>query len=418
MNNKIILLVLTSILSACFPGDGGDIKKEVVILTEEDLGRELFHDTNLSKERNQSCATCHDPQHGFIDNRNNEAQPLGVSLGDDNFSIGVRNTPTAGYAKFSPNFSALPAGSPEDDNGFIGGQFLDGREDDLKGQAGGPPLNPVEMNMPDKASVIARIKENDNYIAAFQKFYGENVFDNIDSAYLNMTKAIANFEKTDVFSPFNSKWDRSLLDDTDERYYEISPFSLEGLGKAVFFSPANSSCVNCHMINDKLKINEPLQTFSNYKYFNIGVPENMALKNVIQSKGLHAGFLTNGDMGLFENPQVNDESLKGKFKTPTLRNIAVTGPYMHNGVFKELKTVLEFYDFRGASNGRESRKTNPETGADWAATSFPSTIDHGKLGQQKLSDTEIDGLECFLRLLTDKKFEDKLPPLRDGLNCD
>lgn len=414
VNKKLkSLAIIYSILlmTACSGGSSKDDTPSSFQDDEVELGKLLFHDKNLSKDRTQSCATCHDPLHAFIDSRNNEAQPLGVSLGDDNSSIGVRNTPTAGYAKFSPNFSALPAGSPADDNGFIGGQFLDGREDDLKGQAGGPPLNPVEMNMPDKALVIARIKENDNYIAAFQKFYGKNVFDNIDSAYLNMTKAIAKFEKTDQFSPFDSKWDRHLKGE-----YQLT--FMEGVGKSVFFALNNSSCVNCHMINDqKTKIREPLQTFSNYKYFNIGVPENTALKNVIQSKGLHPGFLANGDMGLYENPLANNEGLKGKFKTPTLRNIAVTGPYMHNGVFKELKTVLDFYDFRGASSGRESRKTNPETGVEWGATSFPSTIDHGKLAMQKMGDGSIKGLECFLRLLTDKKFEDKLPPLRDGLIC-
>ena len=399
-----------TLITAC---DGGSSKDNPSFQGDEiELGRLLFHDKNLSKNRTQSCATCHDPEHAFIDSRNNEAQPLGVSLGDDNFSIGVRNAPTISYAKFSPTFSALPDNAPEDDNGFIGGQFLDGREPDLKGQAGGPPLNPVEMNMPDKVSVIARIKENNIYIAAFEKFYGENVFDNIDTAYLNMTKAIAKFEKTKQFAPFDSKWDRYLRGE-----YELT--FMESAGKAVFFSPNNSSCVNCHMINDdKTAIRNPTQTFTNYKYFNIGVPENTDLINAITTKGLHPGFLANKDMGLFENPHVTNENLKGKFKVPTLRNIAVTAPYMHNGVFKELRTVLEFYDFRGSPNGRDSRKINPETGKEWGETPFPSTIDHSKLAMQKMEDGSIDALECFLRTLTDKQFEDKLPPLREGLNCD
>lgn len=109
-------------------------------------------------------------------------------------------------------------------------------------------------------------------------------------------------------------------------------------------------------------------------------------------------------------------NLKGQFRTPTLCNIAVTGPYMHNGVFKELKIVLEFYDFRSNATG-DRRPNNPKTGLPWLATKFPSTIDHGKLGMQKLTAVNIDGLECFLCLLTDKKFEDKLPPLRAGLDC-
>ena len=403
MQTKIIIIFITFMLSACSSGSGPVFK------TEEDLGEALFSDKNLSKDRNQSCASCHNPQHGFVDTRNNEALALGVSLGDDNFSIGVRNTPTASYAMFSPSFSALPSGTPADENGFIGGQFLDGRELDLKGQAGGPPLNPVEMNMSDKDAVVERLKENSNYISAFQNFYGAEVFDNVDNAYLKMTVAIAKFEKTPLFAPFDSKWDRHLKGEYTLTFPELT-------GKSVFFSAANSSCVNCHMINDSLHIQHKKQTFTDYKYFNLGVPENIALKDAIQSKGLHPNFLANGDAGLFENPKVDDISLKGKFKTPTLRNIAVTGPYMHNGVFKELKTVLEFYDFRSNTTGNR-RPNNPETGLPWLATRFPSTIDHGKLGMQKLTDVNIDGLECFLRLLTDKKFEDKLPPLRPGLNC-
>ena len=195
-----------------------------------------------------------------------------------------------------------------------------------------PTLNPVEMNMPDKASVVKRIKENQNYMSAFQKFYGDNVFEDTDNAYLSMTIAIAKFEKTDEVSPFDSKWDRYLKGEYQLTFNELT-------GKSVFFADQNSSCVNCHLIDDVNNQRRPKQTFTNYKYFNLGVPENTALKEAIQSKGLHLGFLANGDMGLFENPAVTDEKLKGKFKTPTLRNIAISAPYMHNGVFKELKTV-------------------------------------------------------------------------------
>jgi len=319
----------------------------------------------------------------------------------------VRNTPTISYAKFFPTFSALPAGTDADENGFIGGLFLDGREADLKGQAGGPPLNPVEMNMPDKASVIARIKENNNYIKAFEKFYGENVFDDTDKAYLKMTMAIASFEKTDEFAPFDSKWDRYLEGD-----YELSFTELTG--KSVFFADQNSSCVNCHVMNDVNNARIKKQTFTNSKYFNIGVPKNIALIDAITAKDLHPGFLANHDMGLFENPAVDDPNLKGKFKTPTLRNVAVTGPYMHNGVFKELKTTLEFYDFRSTIDGSR-RPLNLETGMPWVETPFAHTIDHGKLGMQKLSDAEIEGLECVGRLLTDKKFEHLIPDT--GLDC-
>jgi cytochrome c peroxidase len=99
------------------------------------LGEKLFSDVSLSKNRTQSCATCHNPEHGFVDNRMT-AVGKAVSLGDDGKSLGDRNAPTAAYAKFSPDFHQNKKG------GSVGGQFLDGREKDLAGQAGGAANQP------------------------------------------------------------------------------------------------------------------------------------------------------------------------------------------------------------------------------------------------------------------------------------
>ena len=99
------------------------------------LGEALFFDVNLSRNRTQACASCHDPETGFADPRGTLAD-MPSSLGDDGSSIGDRNAPTASYAAFSPRFHQNAQGK------WIGGQFLDGRAADLKGQAGGPPLSP------------------------------------------------------------------------------------------------------------------------------------------------------------------------------------------------------------------------------------------------------------------------------------
>ncbi|MCK5747588.1 MAG: cytochrome-c peroxidase, partial [Oricola sp.] len=108
----------------------------------EELGRSLFFDTNLSKNRTEACASCHDPEFAFTD-------PRGMaSPGDDGVSLGDRNAPTAAYASFSPAFHR------DKDGEWVGGQFLDGRAASLEEQAGGPPLNPAEMGMPDKAAVV------------------------------------------------------------------------------------------------------------------------------------------------------------------------------------------------------------------------------------------------------------------------
>lgn len=100
-------------------------------MTKEQLGQMLFFDVNLSQNRTQSCATCHNPNHAFIDNRASELKGM-VSKGDDGVSFGDRNTPTASYANKIPRITRNDAGE------FKGGLFHDGRERDLAGQAGGP----------------------------------------------------------------------------------------------------------------------------------------------------------------------------------------------------------------------------------------------------------------------------------------
>ena len=104
----------------------------------------MFFDKNLSHNRTQSCATCNNPNSEFADDRDNGISKM-ASLGDDNKSLGDRQAPTASYAKFSPDFHF-----DEKKQKYIGGQFWDGRSATLEEQAGGPPLNPIEMGMASK----------------------------------------------------------------------------------------------------------------------------------------------------------------------------------------------------------------------------------------------------------------------------
>ncbi len=303
----------------------------------EALGEALFHDVNLSANRTQACATCHNPDFGFVDPRETELG-LAVSLGDDGTSLGDRNTPTASYAMFSPRFEQLDPGV------WRGGQFLDGREPDLAGQAGGPPLNPLEMGMPDKASVVARLRENPAYEDAFATLFGRDVWDDSDRAYRAMTEAIAAFESTDLFAPFDSKYDRFLRGEA-----ELS--NEEELGRLLFFSQLFTNCNLCHQLRSSPIA--PDETFSNYEYHNIGVPVNAKVRSMTGVTAI--------DRGLFGHPEVDDPAADGRFKVPTLRNVAVTGPYMHNGVFEDLRTVVLFYNVYNTKNPEMT--INPETGA-------------------------------------------------------
>ncbi len=353
------------------------------------LGRRLFFDHNLSLTKTISCASCHNLLHAFIDARY-ETNPVNgaLSVGDDGSALGGRNAPTIAYAKFTPDFFTV------DNDTFIGGQFWDGRAKNLKEQAKGPFLDHAEMMMPDSQSVVARVSQNNTYQALFQNLYGTDIFDDTDKAYDAIADAIAKFEKTTEVSPFDSKYDRSKLP-----YYHIEHYEMtqqEKLGYKLFFSD-ETHCRKCHTTSSQTE--SSIETFTNFKYENIGVPKNLAA--LLQRDG----NTNHIDLGLGGRADINKRKHYGKMKIPTLRNIAVTSPYMSNGVFKELKTVIKYFDYM-AGNGHT---INPETKSAWQEAEINATINHTILKTLKpLDDEKIEALEHFLKLLTDKRYEDLL----------
>ena len=354
------------------------MKKE---LDYKALGEVLFFDKSISFNKTQSCSTCHSPDTAFVDQRKNSANQM-VSEGDNPHLHGNRNANTALYAMFSPDFHF-----DEKIQDYVGGQFWDGRAKDLAEQAGGPPVNPVEMGMPDKKSIVERLKANSIYYKAITDIYGESIWADTDKIYAIMEKAIAEFEKHELFAQFSSKYDRTLKG-------EAELTALEAEGKALFFDKTRTNCSNCHQSSEA---NSAKETFTNYRYYNIGVPSNQAL---IKLNKLAADYVDNG---LLDNPMVKgDEKQKGKFKVPTLRNIGVTAPYMHNGVFRDLKTVLLFKD----SFNNPNRKINPETGKAWDKAEYAQTINPDVLKAKPLTDEEINALEAFLKTLTDEAYEE------------
>jgi cytochrome c peroxidase len=368
-------------------------------LEKAQLGEKLFFDKNLSKTRNTSCATCHDPDHAFIDARFQEKDKNqsifihgALSVGDDGFSLGGRNAPTASYAMFSPTF---------DPTTVTGGQFHDGRAATLKDQAMGPPLDGAEMQMPDEASVIDRIKENTDYVTTFKKLYGNTIFDDTKKAYESMGDAIGKFEKTEQFAPFDSKYDVYVKCKEDggrtSTCLQSGNWTIdEQLGMDLFFSEANTNCALCHQLKEQSEVSK--ETFTNYKYENIGTPKNLMAVKARFDLGL-------GDSDAIEHGALNLGSADGAVKVPTLRNVAVTAPYMHNGVFSDLKTVLEFYEHK---RGAGTKLINRETNTTWVETDVEATINTELLTKgAELTDRKIDALEAFLKTLTDKKYEGK-----------
>ena len=346
----------------------------------EDLGRALFFDVNLSHDRTQSCATCHDPARAFTDWRDSGVAAA-ASMGNDLHTLGDRNAPTISYAASIPRFGRNA------ENDFVGGLFWDGRADTLEVQAGGPPLNPAEMGMKDEAAVVERLKENTNYRYAFQSLFGATIFHDPKAAYSAMLQSIAALERTGFFSPWDSKYDRYLRG-------EYKPTEQETLGMTLFFSNQFTNCNKCHQLQQFPEAQN--ETFSNYTYQNIGVPVNKALR---EKNGKGVDYIDHGFMDHIAEP-VQD----GKFRVPTLRNVAITAPYMHNGVFKDLRTVMQFYNKYLAKGSKA--QINPETNEQWGPPEVAANIASEKLEAGRALDARsMDALVAFLKMLTDKRYE-------------
>ncbi|MEM6532668.1 MAG: cytochrome c peroxidase [Myxococcota bacterium] len=392
-------LIVLLLLTGC--GESTDPSYESL----EALGEALFFETSLSANRTQACATCHNPERGFVDDRIDETgQVRPVSLGDDGSSFGTRNAPSAAYAAFAPEYTVgiRQRFNRQNSNrlyeGPLGGLFYDGRAATVEAQAGGPPTNPGEMGLSDEAMLVSRLREDPLYTASFERFFGASVFSDATVAYAAFTEAVGAYERSEVFSPFDSKYDRALRGEATLSFKELT-------GRALFFSEF-ANCAICHQLHGSGDpVNKFAETFTGYEFHNIGVPAN--------PRATELSGVAGPDLGLGGREDISDLAQRGKFKTPTLRNIAVTGPYMHNGVFEELRTVVEFYD----QYNNPERRVNPETAEAWRPAEISENVALDLLGVGRaMSDLEVESMVCFLRTLTDARYEPLL--VGDASDCE
>ena len=350
------------------PSGGGSLT------AQQQLGELLFMDPNLSEPAGQSCKSCHDPAAGFADPDTQFPVSEGVVRG----RFGTRNSPSAGYTGFSPEFT--------NKRGIQGGQFWDGRSPDLADQARGPFLNPVEMNNTTKGQVVGKVQLSP-YALRFTQLCGANAFQpaNVEKSYVCLSEAIAAYERSGVFSPFSSKFDAVQAG-------RASFTAQEKRGWDLF--TGNAKCAHCHLA--KVGAGSPI-LFTDFKYHNIGLPENRDVFAL-------AGAATI-DLGL--GGVLNDPQQYGRFKNPHLRNIAVTPPYMHNGVLKTLKDVVHFYNTRDVWPACDPGLGNrdPEFGKTcWARPEIPETMDSSFVGNLNLTEAEEDAIVAFMLTLTDGYF--------------
>lgn len=349
----------------------------------EDLGRQAFFDTNLSSPPGQACSSCHEPASNFIDPRRDKPTSPGVLPG----RFGNRNTPTALYERFSPTFHFDATVGD-----YVGGQFRDGRAADLETQAQGPFLNPLEMANPDKATVVDKLR-NAAYADLFRQVFGGNALDDTEQAYYQLSQAIAAFERTSTFAPFSSKYDAYLKG-------KVELTLAEQRGLEAFESSSKGNCAACHPSRPAADGTPPL--FTDFTYDNLGVPRNPNNPFYSLPSNLNPDGFNFVDLGLGKT--VNDIRKDGKFKVPTLRNIAQSAPYMHNGYFSSLKAVVDFYNTRDTKAPCVNSFTSEAQALQsncWPAGEVLTTVNHGELGNLGLSSSDVDDLVAFMNTLSD-----------------
>ena len=349
--------------------------------SKEQLGRLVFEDPELSYPAGQACADCHASRAAFRDPESEHAQSMGVMPG----RFGARNAPSLFYAALVPPLHSDANGAP------IGGLFWDGRAPTLEKQAAIPLLNPQEMNNPDKASVVTRIRRA-SYAGLFRELYGAHALDDVDRGFAAVLDALATYQRSPELRPFASRYDRYLSGAA-----ALDAAELRGL--AIFEDPARGDCARCHPSRPGPDGSPPL--FTTFGYANLGIPRyanNMFYAQPPAANPAGQAFI---DHGLATT--LADAAQDGKFRIPTLRNIARTAPYGHNGYFANLPYMLEFIANREAGSFDVptcSRTPGTRSRCAWPVPEVASTIDD-HTGRQRLRPDELDDLDAFLETLTD-----------------
>jgi cytochrome c peroxidase len=286
---------------------------------------------------------------------------------------------------------------------YVGGLFWDGRANTLEEQAQKPFLNPLEMHNPNMETVVQTVRTS-QYAYLFEEVFGPNPFKNVETAYQNIAQAIAAYERSAEMIPFSSKFDLYLDG-------QVQLTAAEANGLALF--AGKGKCVNCHSMTynpDPERFPELKPLFTNFGYQNVGAPPNPDNPYYNLPKGFNPLGKNYVDLALGAvlagrgdpNADVTNASAQkqnGKFKIPSLRNVAVTAPYEHNGVFKTLKDVVRFNNTRDVPGGN--------SGADWPAPEVAENVHRhmppmpGFFGQLGLTDQEVDDIVAFLETLTD-----------------
>lgn len=357
------------------------------------LGQQIFTDPNLSEPRGTACVACHQPNQGFAGNNGSR---IGVARGSLPTSLGLRNSMTNSYQGFIPAFGFQ---TEDGETEAIGGHFWDGRVDTMAQQALGPFLNPLEMNNPSRRAVVDKIAAS-RYAPLFRQQFGTNIFNDTDAAFTQIGVAIEAFERA-ALQPFSSKFDAMVRGQAT-----FTP--AEARGMALFMDPNRANCAGCHVMDPTTGKPED-SLFTEFTYYANGIPRNTAIPRnadpAFFDLGLCGPERTTLTLPADVVPGTTVSNFCGKFKMPTLRNVAERPAYMHNGFFNNLADVVRFYS---------TRNTNPQRwyGPSGVPNDLPAQY-RGNIESVKapfnraptagplLTEPEVNDVVAFLRTLSD-----------------
>jgi cytochrome c peroxidase len=315
------------------------------------LGRAMFNDPRLSVDGQMACARCHDPAAAFGPN----ARTRSPFAGEDPARDGSRAIPALRYAQFAGRFSEHTTDDEEShgvDGGPTGGFTWDGRADTAREQARIPLFDAREMGNADAAALAHRVA-GAPYAAQFRQAFsapGRDVFADPHQVVDWMVLAFEVYEQAPEFAPFDSRYDRWLAGRAT-----LSPAELRGL--ALYRDAAKGNCNTCHPSQRASSGRAPL--FTDAGFISVGAPRRAGLPPLAASSaGAPLASQARGDqtdLGLCRSGRrglSDDASFCGRFRTPTLRNVALRTSFFHNGSVRTLRDAVAFYATRDTDPAR------------------------------------------------------------------
>jgi cytochrome c peroxidase len=352
-SNKVVFIFLITIVISCTPDEGvlvpitiEELDELIGVLPDQvidpidnpttpdkvDLGKKLFWDPVLSGNFDVACATCHHPDKGWGDNLNRSIGVGGIGLGENRIgSIAVKRN---AHTIINSAFNGIDVNGNYNPSNTV--MFWDNRVVSLEEQSLVPIKSMEEMrgniySEEDAITIVSqRLIDIPEYVVLFNNAFGDNTIIDGDK----ISKAIAAYERTLIAN--NSRFDQYYSGDNNA----LSDIELQGLSAFIAMN-----CTACH--------GGPM--FSDYELHDLGTP----------------------------NDGVNDNGVNGQFRTPTLRNLSLTGPYFHNGTFTTLEEAVNFYD------------DFEQNDADAQSLNF--------------DDDQVGAVVAFLRTLNDDNFDRTIP---------